>query len=888
MKKIFLKLVYISLISLAFLFLTKNTEAFQFEKSPDNPLPVSYINNYTSQLQANIFKEGEVYKGIFVINRPPENYYSLGYFESANGIDWQMKKEILNTGDDLSNPSVIKTQTGYLLFISRYDNNTLYRIYSSTCDFDFNCSANLSQVIIPNTNNDSEKNGVFAGHPFKQDNRTYLFFGAWGGDGFKIKLAYSDDLVTWQRCPNDKSFLYGGDGPFPYSENNDLYLFFHQSDSSGIKLAKSVLPLTCDSVFEEQGYQLTRDKSYDQRHMIFPSVLNDNGGLKLYYSGLGSDRRWRLNLTCTEQACLQDKIPIIIIPGLMASWNRDSIIHNIEKPQSEWKLNPIINEYKGIINTLKNLGYEENKNLFIFTYDWRKPVLSITDDLNNFLNQLSITKFQLIGHSLGGLVSRIYSQRYNYNNPNIDKLITVGSPHYGISQSYKIVEAGEIERFNDYLWLAVKIVATLNRNSLETDKQILTRLFPITKDLFPVYNFLKKNGVEINFSDMKIKNELLPYYNSNLTNLTTVVGEKGSTLKGFNVINQTYLDKLLGIYSDGHPQTSFNEIGDYTVLSSSATIGTPVILNLEHGELIYKKEAIKKILDLLNVQYDDSQIVEGKGTVIDSSLIFLIKSSATMEVIFNGQTYLEQDGMIFIENAGVGDYQLKVKGLKNGSYTVVIGQIGKEKDLWNEIKGEITGNPPTNQIDSYFVKFDNNFPKPINNASSLIDEIISDLNSFNSYNITTIGDMKNDLKQAKKYLQNNDQKKLKSALLLAHSRLMIIRNKVNDENKKNFALSIFEKLENFFILSLQDFSLDQKTINAIVTQNNGYKKLLNDQSSRLLNLQNSGKDISKQLSYIKNVNTKLLNINDYLNFKKYSSVEILLKTVGYLINEIKK
>ncbi|MEK7177779.1 MAG: hypothetical protein AAB705_03060, partial [Patescibacteria group bacterium] len=295
MKKVFL-------IFFTYLFFVQSIFAFQFEKSPNNPLPVSYINNYANQLQVNIFKEGDIYKGIFVINRPSESYYSLGYFESANGTDWVMKKEILNTGADLSNPSIIKTQTGYLLFITRYDNNTVYRIYSSTCDFDFNCSLNLSPVIVPDINNNSEKNGVFAGHPFKQDNRTYLFFGAWGGDGFKIKLAYSDDLITWQRC--QYGFLYGGDGPFPYQENNDLYLFFHKSDSSGIKFAKTTLSLSCNSVFEDQGYLLTKDKSYDQKHLIFPSVLNSNGGLKLYYSGRGSDDRWRLSMACTGQTCL--------------------------------------------------------------------------------------------------------------------------------------------------------------------------------------------------------------------------------------------------------------------------------------------------------------------------------------------------------------------------------------------------------------------------------------------------------------------------------------------------------------------------------------------------------------------------------------------------------
>jgi len=718
MKKIF---KFFSLLIFYFL-LNKNALAFEFIKLSDNPLTVSYIDNYANQLQANIFKEEDIYKGIFSINRPPENYYSLGYFESTNGIDWQMKKEILNTGEDLSNPSVIKTETGYLLFVSRYDSRTIYRIYSSICDLDFNCSSNLTPVITPDINNYTEKNGVFAGRPFQQNNRTYLFFGVWGGDGFKIKLAYSDDLVTWERCQN--AFLQGGDGPFPYQENNNLYLFFHQSNNSGIKLSKTSLPLSCNSEFVDQGYLLTKDKTYDQKHLVFPSVLNDNGGLKLYYSGLGSDSRWRLNLACTGQACLLPTstptptptliptlTPIIIIPGFMASWNKDAILHNADKSQSEWKLNPIVTEFDGIINTLKNLGYAENNNLFVFTYDWRKPVLNIVDDLNSFItNHQSLqTNFQIVGHSLGGLVARIYSQKYN--NENNDKLITVGSPHNGVTVAYKIVESGEIERFNDYLWLATKMILILNKNNLETNKQTLSRLIPVMKDLFPVYNFLKNDGVEINVADMKIKNELLPHYNANLTNwthktnLTTIVGEKGNTLKGFNVENQTVIDKLLDNYPDGRPHSSFSEIGDYTVLSFSAAIGTPVILNLGHNELIYKKEGIKKILDLLSIKHEESQIVEGKGTTIDRSLIFLIRSPAIMTVEFNNNIYKEYEGMIFVPGAQSGSYNLKVQGTDQGKYEVIIGQISENNDIWESINGEIIQSPASSQIDNYLINY---------------------------------------------------------------------------------------------------------------------------------------------------------------------------------------
>ena len=752
MKKIFFKHIYILLISFLYLFLVQSVFAFEFVKSVENPLPISYINGYTSQLQANIFKEGDIYKGIFVINRPPETYYSLGYFESNDGKNWQMKKEILNSGIELSNPRILKTQVGYLLFITRYDNNSIYRIYSSSCDFDFNCSLNFSPVITPDINNNSENNGVFAGNPFTQNSRTYLFFGAWGGDGFKIKLAYSDDLTTWIRCPNDKSFLYGGDGPFPYADNNDLYLFFHRSDSSGIKLAKSVLPLTCDSVFEEQDYQLIRDKTYDQRHMIFPSVINDNGGLKLYYSGLGSDSRWRLNLACTGQVCLSPTAtptpspmptpiptliptlqptpytlrPIIIIPGFMASWNKEAILHNQTVDYSAWKLQNFVKEYNGLINTLKNIGYQENINLFLFPYDWRQSIEKTTNDLNSYLqtkiwNDEPNQKINIVGHSLGGLIARIFAQK---NKDKINQIISVGSPHFGAVQFYKPLEAGEIDRSNTFLWLAEKIVLVLNKSTLESDRVTIANKFPVAKDLFPTFNFLKDtSGNEISIDNLTIKNSFLPVYNQNFSDIfplfTAIYGEKdNNTPAGFIIEPQNIIDQLLENYPDGKPIESYFDLGDYTILSKSASQDSDSEkLNFDHGEIIFKKEAIKKILGLLNINFSDDQIIEGQVTKISSSLIFLIKSPATMTVEFNNSVYPEDEGIIFIPDAQSGSYDLKVQGTGQGKYEIVIGQISENNDIWESINGEITQSPASSQEDDHNILYNNQtalliFPTP--------------------------------------------------------------------------------------------------------------------------------------------------------------------------------
>jgi len=767
------KLISIFVIFFVCLFLTNKTYAFQFEKVVNNPLPVSYINNYVYQQQASIFKEGNVYKGIITIHRPPELYHALGYFESTNGIDWIMKKEILNTGDDLSNPSVVKTQTGYILFLTRYDNNTIYRIYSSICDFDFNCSSNFSPVIVADTSNNSEKNGVFAGHPFTQDSRTYLFFGAWGEDGFKIKLAYSDDLINWQRCSN--GFLYGGDGPFPYQENGDLYLFFHQSNSDGIKLAKTTLPLSCDSIFVDQGSLLTKDKPYDQKHLIFPSILNDNGGLKLYYSGRGSDNNWRLSLACTGQACLtptetpmptltptatptstpiptstptpmptltpteiptstpiptptliSEKTPIIIIPGFMASWNRDAILHNQTVDYSAWKLQNFVKEYEGLTNTFKNIGYQENVNLFLFPYDWRQSIEKTTNDLKSYLQEKiwgnnPSQKINIIGHSLGGLIARIFTQNYK---EKINQIITVGSPHQGVVQVYKPLEAGEIDRANTFLWLAEKIVLVLNKSTLESDRVTITNKFPVAKDLFPTFNFLKdSSGNEISIDSLTVKNSFLPVYNQNFSDIfplfTAIYGEKdNNTPAGYVVEPQNIVDQLLGNYSDGKPKESYFDFGDYTILSKSASQDADSEkFYFDHGEIITKKEAIKKILDLLNINFTDDQIAEGQITKISSSIIFLIKSPATMSVKFGNDIYTEDEGIIFIPNAQSGNYDLKIQGTDQGKYEIVVGQISENNDLWENIYGEITQSPASSQIDDYNILYNNQtafsmFPTP--------------------------------------------------------------------------------------------------------------------------------------------------------------------------------
>ena len=327
----------------------------------------------------------------------------------------------------------------------------------------------------------------------------------------------------------------------------------------------------------------------------------------------------------------------------------------------------------------------------------------------------------IIGHSFGGLVGRIFAQK---NTDKINKIISVSSPHNGAVQVYKPLEAGEIDRANTFLWLAEKIILVLNKSTIETDRVTFTNKFPATKDLIPTFNFLKDlSGAEISNSNLTLKNNFLPSYNQNFSDIfplfTAIYGEKNSsTLAGYIVEPQNILDQLLGNYPDGKPKESYGDLGDDLILSKSSNQDSDSLkFNYDHGEVIYKEEPIKEILNLLNINFNDDQIIEGEKTVISPSIIFLIKSPATMTVKSGEDNYPEEEGIIFIPNAQSGNYNLKVQGTDQGKYEVVVGQIAENNDIWESINGEITNSSASSQIDDYNIAYNSQtafsiFPTP--------------------------------------------------------------------------------------------------------------------------------------------------------------------------------
>ncbi len=111
--------------------------------------------------------------------------------------------------------------------------------------------------------------------------------------------------------------------------------------------------------------------------------------------------------------------------------------------------------YKGLIEELEANGYELNKDLFIFPYDWRynldclAGVGECPDDgvanLNSRIEWIKLytgfDKIDIVAHSMGGLITKAYMEEFGESS--VGKFIAVATPHYGAPKGAKTLMYGD-------------------------------------------------------------------------------------------------------------------------------------------------------------------------------------------------------------------------------------------------------------------------------------------------------------------------------------------------------------------------------------------------------------------------------------------------------------
>lgn len=403
--------------------------------------------------------------------------------------------------------------------------------------------------------------------------------------------------------------------------------------------------------------------------------------------------------------------PVILIPGHGASISFKGMFLG-QEDVDDWRMVPGAHVYDNLINALKANGYEEGKDLAVFYYNWLMPIDNSARKLCQLAAQMAgrspTGKVNLVGHSMGGLVARTCAQKYD-NQHLVKNLVTVGSPHQGVPESYGAWEGGEIwkggfiNKFAFELFLNIKKTLTGNKTRKETVREVA----PSTKELMPVFDYLKNvDGQVIPFSATDYpQNEFLsefPSWGDFSGQAKFVYGQDKDTLRWLTVDkNLSWKDKALGNWQYGEPiNLGYEKDGDGTVSVISAypeEASFPFTsFELAHREIVSKDIAVNQILKYLDIEATIN--AEPVPDAVDY-LAFYLLSPAYLKVdfgnipesdIFTGGEKANEPRLIIIANPPPNwQKEVIVKGIDDGEYVLGVGLARGEKISWQEYHGEI-------------------------------------------------------------------------------------------------------------------------------------------------------------------------------------------------------
>jgi len=141
--------------------------------------------------------------------------------------------------------------------------------------------------------------------------------------------------------------------------------------------------------------------------------------------------------------------------------------------------------FAGLINELTASGYEEGVNLFVFPYDWRLDLNIIAGDdsrlprtetlkekVEAVISQTGAEKVDIVAHSMGGLIAKLYMQKYG--GDKVNKFVDIATPHLGAPETMKTLMYGD----NLDIWF-------LNSNKIYNISQNLPSIY----QLLPSQNY---------------------------------------------------------------------------------------------------------------------------------------------------------------------------------------------------------------------------------------------------------------------------------------------------------------------------------------------------------------------------------------------------------------
>jgi pimeloyl-ACP methyl ester carboxylesterase len=403
--------------------------------------------------------------------------------------------------------------------------------------------------------------------------------------------------------------------------------------------------------------------------------------------------------------------PVVIIPGILGSWEKNG----------EWVLDPVLQTYDNLINTLLANGYVEGKTLFTFPYDWKNSNITTAFLLKQKIEEIkqvcACEWVDIISHSMGGLVALQYIVRDDYAR-DVDQLVMIATPLMGAPKAYKTWEGGVID-FGNKLRNAIMSVIFYNEARENGYGNIFDyiRGWPAVsiQELLPVnHNYLSTATTTLEYPNGYPGNLFLETLHTDL--ITTLLNGveplliradnlTDSTINGFVVEPSDDPDK----WEHGKPVSEVLGPGDGTVPSWSTEefIGSSVVFaGMDHS--VVASSSVSWIFSELNERPVET-IVGEKPDVNGSFLFFQLFSPVDMQIVAPdgkrfGKDFVSNTEIAEIPNAFYsgfegeneyaiilnplpGEYEVNTIGTEEGEYTIAVDYSNLATTTRAEVRG---------------------------------------------------------------------------------------------------------------------------------------------------------------------------------------------------------
>ena len=346
----------------------------------------------------------------------------------------------------------------------------------------------------------------------------------------------------------------------------------------------------------------------------------------------GSNEVAEMRTLMATPRTLSQRQAVVLLPGLMGSlmssirgvttllWINPAIFLNGQSRYLELNqdgsgdMSPNIEavpiSLEKVVYLKIGLALSRQVDLYEFPYDWRRPIEWNGDILHEYIERWADgnpnQQFTLVGHSMGGLVSRAYLARHTrVAERRVKHLIMHGTPHFGAAATIQNLIEG-----NQMMDIVTKLNNKNQPRRLVMNLPSVYQLLPSPPNLFPTSRPYPANWDLYDAAAWQLEDLRQDYLDAGRRFHELLIGAdpqvQMTEIAGCNVDTLVEVQRESG--SGDKPQYKYihkgegPDSGDGTVPLWSALLPGASVYYIQQGhvDLPSNRQVIKATLDLIN------------------------------------------------------------------------------------------------------------------------------------------------------------------------------------------------------------------------------------------------------------------------------------------------